>query len=139
MKVSEPLDRREFTLAAALAALAGATIVIEGGCGGGSSPAGSSGTGTGTATGPPSPVEGSVSDNHGHQAIISGAELQAGGAVSLNIRGEADHPHTVALTAIEVASIRDGGQVSKDASMTVDHMHRVTFRGQAPDGPGGTY
>jgi len=127
------LDRREFGRAAALAALAGVTVFIEEGCGGGSSPSGSSG-----ATGPPAPVAGQISGNHGHQAVISTAALQAGGDLSLDIQGGADHPHSLVLAAAEVISIRQGGQVSKDATTTAGHMHVVTFRGTAP-GPGGIY
>jgi len=125
------VDRREFTHAAALAALAGVTILIEEGCGGGSSP-------TGSNAGPPAPVTGQISENHGHEAVISSAALQAGGELSLGIQGAADHPHTVVLAAAEVVSIRGGGQVSKDATMTAGHMHVVTFRGPAPDS-GGRY
>lgn len=132
MKSSE-LGRREFGRATALAALAGATIFIEEACGGGGTPTGSS-----RAAGPPASVTGQISGNHGHQAVISGAALQAGGDLSLDIQGAADHPHTVALAAAEVISIRQGGQVSKDATMTAGHMHVVTFRGPAPD-TGGIY
>jgi hypothetical protein len=36
-----------------------------------------------------------ISANHGHSAVITGAQLTAGGAVELNIRGTATHAHTV--------------------------------------------
>src|SRR5688572_15014273 len=38
---------------------------------------------------------GSISANHGHEAVITSAQLTAGNAVTLDIRGTADHSHTV--------------------------------------------
>ncbi len=48
---------------------------------------------------------GSISDNHGHSAVIAGAKLTAGAAISLDIQGTATHTHTVDLSAAEIASI----------------------------------
>jgi hypothetical protein len=117
------LDRREFTLRSLLVMLSGVTITISG-CGGrGESP---------TQSSSPSPAAsgdkvGVVSANHGHKAVIIAAQLSAGGAVTLDIRGDADHPHMVELSAADVASIRDGRQVSKQSSTESSHSHTVTF------------
>ena len=126
--MNKAMDRRQFTtLAAALAALAGVSITI--GCGGGGySPtsgggSGSGGTG-GTGTGD---KVGSISANHGHSAVITAARLSAGGDLSLDIHGQADHPHTVDFGAAELSSVAAGQKVSKESSTDQSHSHTVTF------------
>jgi hypothetical protein len=114
------LTRREFTLEGALALLAGVTITISG-CGGDDSPTG------------PSPNGGSgdevaaISENHGHTAVITAAQLSAGNALSLNIQGSAPHPHTVQITAAEVQTIANGQRVTKESTNEDSHTHLVTF------------
>jgi hypothetical protein len=118
----EGLDRREFALRSIMAMLSGVAITISGcGGGGGSSPTQpnpqpSSGDKTGT-----------ISADHGHRAVILAAQLSAGGAVTLDLRGSADHPHTLQLTAAEVASIAAGQRVGKASSEDAFHTHTVTF------------
>ena len=74
MKEAKLLDRREFTLAAAMAVLSGVAITISG-CAGGSSYSAS-------PVAPTSPTQavgdktGSVSDNHGHSAVIASAQCR---------------------------------------------------------------
>jgi hypothetical protein len=116
-------SRREFTAAAVMAMLAGVSVTISG-CGGGG------GGGTGSPN-QPTPGNGdklgNVSANHGHVARITAAELTAGNAVTLQIRGTSDHPHTVPLTAAEVAAIAGGQRVGKASSEEDFHTHTVTF------------
>ena len=118
------LDRREFTLEAALAALAGVTITVSGCGGGGSSP-----TAPSNPIPPTNPGDevGTVSINHGHTAVITAAQLQAGDAVTLDIRGQSDHPHTVSLTTDQVMQIAGGARVSATSSNEQAHDHVVTF------------
>ena len=117
------IDRREFTLRSVMAMLSGVTITISG-CGGG---------GGGSPTQPnPQPSSGDKVGNvsepiHGHTAVILAAQLAAGGALTLNIRGTADHPHTVQLTGAEVASIAAGQRVGRASSEEDFHTHTVTF------------
>lgn len=121
MQNQDRLDRREFTAQAALALLGGAVITITGCGGGGSSP---------SAPSPPASGgdrAGAVSANHGHVAVITAAQLSAAGSLTLNIRGSATHPHTVELTAVEVAQVRDGQRVSKISTIGDSHNHNVTF------------
>jgi hypothetical protein len=118
----ENLDRREFALRSIMAMLSGVAITISG-CGGG---------GGGSPTQPnPQPSSGdkigTISADHGHRAVIEAAKLSAGGAVTLDIRGSADHPHTLQLTAAEVASIAAGQRVGKASSEDDFHTHTVTF------------
>ena len=118
------LDRREFTLQLVLAVLSGATVTILPACGGGGNPPGPSpnpGGGNGIA--------GTVTANHGHTATISNAQLSEGNSVRLDIRGGADHPHTVDLTAGQVMQIAQRERVSVESSNDVAHTHTVIFNG----------
>jgi hypothetical protein len=131
------IDRREFTLEAVLAALSGVAITIScgggGGTGGGySSPTSSTSTPSASATS--GDAAGLISNNHGHVAIITGGQLLAGNAVQLDIRGQADHTHTVVLGADSVDSIKAGATLSVDSTITDattygSHLHTVTFNG----------
>ena len=130
MKEEKTLDRREFTLAAAMAALSGVAITISA-CGGGGSP--SSPTPTPTPAPTPTPPVGAtdktavIGSNHGHAGTITAAQLTAGGTLSLDIRGDATHPHTVELTAADMTSVAANQRVSKESSTDSGHSHSVTF------------
>jgi len=133
---SDSLDRREFTVQSALALLGGAVTITITGCGGGNSTTGASG-GTLSADAPAV-----ISDNHGHSAVITSAQMTAGNGMTLNIQDAADHPHMVDMTAAEMTQIRNGQSVSKPSSSTASaayamHNHTVTFaRSNAPGGSG---
>jgi hypothetical protein len=110
------LDRREFTLEAALAMLSGVAITFSA-CGGSSSSPSSptaqasptplpTSTPTPTPEATPSPApsptatpssvtdkNGTISANHGHVARVTAAQQLAGGALLLDISGSAGHPH----------------------------------------------
>ncbi len=137
------LDRRQFTQEASLAFLAGVTVTLSacggGGGGGGDSADGYGPTG-GTPTATPAPVpsgakSGQVSANHGHLAVITAAELAAGGAVRIDIASVAGHSHVVELPAQAVQQIRDGRPVQKDSTTTDAHMHTVVFNAEVPEEP----
>ncbi len=73
-----------------------------------------------------------IATNHGHVAVISGAQLLAGMGLRLDIRGLAQsHTHTVDLSAQQVAAIRDGQRVTVESSADYEdkHGHSVTFNG----------
>src|SRR5262245_36877993 len=112
------MNRREFTVEAALALLGGATITI--GCGGGgSSPA--------AATPPPvRDVVGTVDTNHGHSALLTAAQMGEGNALELDIRGTSGHTHAVTLTAADILNIRNGARVEHQSSGN-SHTHVVVF------------
>jgi hypothetical protein len=124
----KPLTRRDFTLAAAMAILSGVAISVSG-CGGSdstSSPAAPSSAGSGS-TPASGDRTGSISSNHGHVAVIAGAQLGASGGITLNIQGTAGHPHTVALTGADLSAIANSQRVSKESSNDASHTHTVTF------------
>jgi hypothetical protein len=82
-----------------------------------------------------SSVTGSVSDNHplAHAAVITAAQLTAGGAHSLSIRNDAMHSHALALTSAQMIRIAAGCKVTQASSQdthsdgTGIHAHNVTF------------
>jgi len=125
--VGEPLTRRNFTLAAAMAVLSGVAISVSG-CGGGSSasPAAPSPTGSGS-TSAGGDRTGTIGSNHGHSAVIASAQLGASGGLTLNIQGTSSHPHTVALTGADLSAIANNQRVSKESSNDASHTHTVTF------------
>jgi hypothetical protein len=123
LEKQEGIDRREFTLQAAMAILAGCTITVAEGCGSSSS----SPTPTPTPTPQPSDVTGSISANHGHVAVITGAQITAGGAIPLNIQGMATHPHTVEISQTDLQSLKNRQAVTHDSTNNSGHMHTVTF------------
>jgi hypothetical protein len=114
------LSRREFTLESALAILSAATITISG-CGKDDKP------GTSPTTTTQTDRNGTISANHGHVATIEAAKLSSPTSISLDIRGQATHTHTVDLTQAEVTSIGANVQVSKTSTTDNAHNHTVTF------------
>ena len=124
------IGRREFSRQAVVAILSAATITIVD-CGGGDSspspaptpPPGGGGGGGGTD------VAGAISGNHGHTAVVTAAQITAANSVALDIRGTADHPHTLSLSAAEVGMIGSSQTVAKTSSSDDGHSHTVTFNG----------
>ena len=117
-RVKSGTSRREFLGAAAAALFAGISITILG-CGE------DSGTGPTVEDGD---ISGQISGNHGHKAVVKKAQIDAGGAVTLDIQGSAGHSHTVSLTADDMAELKKpGGMVTKDSSSTNSHNHSVMF------------
>ena len=70
---------------------------------------------TETASAPdgPADVSATIATNHGHVAVVTGAELLAGRSVVLDIRGSAQsHTHRVDLSSEQLAAIRSGWHCS---------------------------
>ncbi len=67
-----------------------------------------------------------------HKAVITKAQFDAGGAVTLDIQGASDHTHSVAFNADQVALIK-AGQHAMTSSTTytpsggTGHAHEVMF------------
>ena len=116
----QSLTRREFTLDAALAILAGCVITIA------DTACGSSSTSP-TPTAAPADVNGVIAANHGHIAVIMGAQITAGSAVSLDIRGTATHTHTVAVSQSDLATLKNRQAVTITSTTDASHSHVVTF------------
>lgn len=110
------LGRRTFIGTAAAALLAGVVIQITG-------------CSTDDKEEPKSEGEtGLITDNHPapHKAIITAAQLTAGGNLTLDIQGSADHTHSVVLTADQMADIKAGNHVMGTSTVT-GHAHVVMF------------
>jgi hypothetical protein len=141
------LSRRRFTAASVMALLAGVSVTLSG-CGGGGyggssaaggGPTGADGYGPSGNSGQPSPSPSAspapggtdhaatISANHGHSAVVTAAEIDAGGAIVLDIQGSATHNHRVAISASDLMTIAAGGRVSHQSSTTESHDHTVTF------------
>ena len=126
------IDRRQFTLASAMALLSGVAITITETACGGSSYSPSSPTTTPTPNPTPTPSAGgdkvgTISSNHNHSAVVTAARITAGAAYSLDIQGSASHPHTVELTVADLTAIAANQRVSKESSTDSSHSHTVTF------------
>ena len=131
------IDRREFAREAGLAFLSGVTVTVSacgGGGGGGYSGSNPAAGGTPAPTSPGDEV-GEISANHGHQAIITAAQLMAGGAVELDIAATAGHSHTVSLPAEAVEAVGNARPVQTESTTTNGHSHTVTFNTESPDPP----
>ena len=125
LEKQDRIDRREFTLQAAMAILAGCTITVAEGCGSSSSSMPPSPTPA--PIGAPTDLTGSISANHGHTAVITGAEITAGSAIALDIQGSATHTHTVQISQADLTSLKNRQAVSRDSTNNSGHMHTVTF------------
>ncbi len=131
------IDRREFAKEASLAFLSGVTVTVSA-CGGGGGSYSGSGPTTSTTPPPAGSEDGQISANHGHQAIITAAQLMAGGALQLDIAGTAGHSHIASLPAQAVQDIRDAKPVQTMTTITSapdPHSHTVTFNPESPDPP----
>lgn len=113
------MDRRGFARRAGWGFLAGVAVTLSPGCGS-SSPAEAESDGS---------AAGTISLNHGHEAVITRARLVSGGALRLDITGRSTHGHFVDLTPEDLARIRAGERVSRNSSDGFDdkHDHVVTF------------
>ncbi len=133
------IDRREFTAEAVLAALSGVAITITA-CGGGGGGYSSPSSPTAPSNPPPTTSNagdevGSISNNHNHSALVTAAQLVAANLVQLDIRGTADHTHTVTLSVDAIQAIKAGQAVKTDSTSTNAHLHTVTFNSEAPEPP----
>ncbi len=110
------MNRREFTVEAALALLGGAFITISG-CESGTEPSAVI-----------ADIPGEIASNHGHFVTLTAAGLRAGADFDVDIRGSSGHNHVVSLTTVDLAILRNGGVVQKESTGT-RHTHLITFRG----------
>ncbi len=68
-----------------------------------------------------------IAANHGHSLSISGADKMAGAAKDYDIKGSADHSHTVSLGADDFADLNGGTVVVVQSSTNAGHSHDVTI------------
>ncbi len=70
---------------------------------------------------------GAISNNHGHTATITAAELAAGNAVNVELTLGSGHTHHLALTANDIAMVAANQKVSGESTTDNAHSHTVTF------------
>jgi len=113
------LTRREFTIESALAILTAVTVTITG-CGDDDD----------SPTTTPSPSGnriGTISDNHGHVAVVTGAQIAAANLIVVDIQGVATHPHSIELLTGQLRQIGMNARVTVESTSTEGHRHMVTF------------
>jgi hypothetical protein len=115
------ITRRDFTLQSVLALLSGCVITISDACGKDNSPT------PPTPTTTPTDINGVVSANHGHVAVVTGAQITAGNTVTLNIQGMATHNHTITFAATDLTTLKNRQPVSVTSTTDNGHLHTVTF------------
>ena len=86
-------------------------------CGDDDSPTGPSGSG----------VVGAIQNNHGHTAVVTAQQLAAGGQITLDIRGSADHSHSLEITDDNMRRLQRRERVEVDSTLQNGHRHRVNF------------
>ena len=115
------LTRRQFTLDAALALLAGCVITVSEACG-------SSSTSPTTSSSSATDINGNISANHGHAVTVTGVQITAGAAlVGLSIMGQATHNHTISVSQSELLSLKNRQAVTVNSTTDSGHQHAVTF------------
>ena len=70
-----------------------------------------------------------ISGNHGHSISVSKADIAAGVDKPYDIKGAADHSHTVTITASQFAMLTGNTTVMKlsGPGSTDGHTHTVTI------------
>lgn len=126
---SPSLDRRDFTVRAALAILAGCVVSItETACGSSSPTVPTPVVTTAAVVVPPADIAGVVSANHGHVAVITGAAITAGAAiVALDIHGTATHTHTLSISQTDLTTLKNKQPITTQSTTDSGHSHSVTF------------
>lgn len=116
------MDRRDFLAKAGMVATWAAVAVRVSGCG-------EDGNGNPMDDGGTDSVSGTVSTSsgHSHAVSISGAQIDAGSAVTLTLSSSSGHIHQVSLTADQVMDIGAGTQVTAVSTNDSAHTHVVTF------------
>jgi hypothetical protein len=80
-------------------------------------------------------VIGRVGRNHGHELVVSFADVQAGAEKTYPLTVAAKHPHTVTLSAGDMKSLLGGKVVRVKTTTDRGHAHRVVARCAPPVDP----
>ena len=70
---------------------------------------------------------GTISANHGHSAVLTGAAQDAGQAVTLSLTTGSGHTHLLFLSASQVKDAAAGVTVGATSTTVLGHDHIVTF------------
>jgi hypothetical protein len=67
-----------------------------------------------------------IGTNHGHNLVVSKADVAAGVEKTYSIQGASGHDHEVTLTAADFSQLQAGNMVTKQSSEGDLHTHEVT-------------
>lgn len=67
-----------------------------------------------------------IAANHGHVLVVSKADVAAGAAKTYDIRGTADHAHSVTVTTAMFTMLRGNTAIATTSSADSGHSHMVT-------------
>ena len=110
--------------------LSSSVVLLFTACGGGgsgysSSPSPSPAP-TPTAAGTCGAGDAAITGNHGHALTVPRTDLDSTVDITYNIQAQADHNHTVTLSAAQLAQLKAGQMVTVTSSTTFSHNHAVT-------------
>lgn len=104
--------------------MGGSVMLLLESCGGGGSSDAAAPVGGATAqTG----CSNTIAGNHGHLFSVAIADLSSTSSKTYDIRGSADHTHTVTLSAADLAKLKTGASVTVATSETASHTHSVSL------------
>lgn len=126
------LTRKQFLRSALGIGAAALGLQVLSACGGSSSPtepdaaAGSgSGSGSNLASCEQNGTNATIGANHGHTLMVTSADVTAGADKTYNIRGTADHTHTVTITAAMFQMLQQNHAITTTSSTDALHDHSI--------------
>lgn len=69
-----------------------------------------------------------ISNNHGHEFIISLEDLVKGGTMSYSIKGRSGHPHGVQINSDVIVQLLQGKTLTLASTTDAGHAHNVTMK-----------
>ncbi|MCX6116569.1 MAG: hypothetical protein NT027_03435 [Proteobacteria bacterium] len=73
------------------------------------------------------PINGSVSANHGHNALLTIEQIQSKSQVTRSIQGESGHSHNLDISPEDLNQLRQGNSIQVVSSTDFSHSHTVVF------------
>lgn len=80
-------------------------------------------------------VIGRMGKNHGHVLTVSMEDVTKGAEKTYEMKGTANHPHSVTLTADHMKALLEGKIVRTKSTQGLGHTHRVVVRAAPPVDP----
>jgi hypothetical protein len=115
------ISRKEF-LMTGLTAFGVADLAATAGCGNDDGPAAPAGAGCQSSN-----ATVVIESNHGHQLVVSSADVAAGVAKTYGIQGSATHNHEVTLSSVHFTKLKAHESITVESTPT-DHTHPVIVR-----------
>lgn len=81
-----------------------------------------------TPSAPHADKTGTISVNHGHTVVLTGAEQDAGKPVTLSLTTGSGHTHLLFLSASQVNDAASGALIGATTTVVLGHDHLITFQ-----------